>query len=145
MNKTLFCHILPSLMFSVGGLCSCVCDSGTVVRLYLYPTSSSFHLSRQFCFSYSSTFCLSWCSPSFLPLARNADSASVVPTAPHQPPNFCFPAPTPCCCYQKSPLPLFPAPLCGPRALCLLLCRGLIYVCIWPQRAQRGTRLIGPV
>lgn len=49
MNKTLFCHILPSLMCSVGGLRSCVCDSGTVVRLYLYPTSS-FLLSGQFCF-----------------------------------------------------------------------------------------------
>lgn len=35
-------------MCSVGGLRSCVCDSGTVVRLYLYPTSS--FLSGQFCF-----------------------------------------------------------------------------------------------
>lgn len=50
MNKTLFCHILPLLMCSVGGLRSYVCDGGTVVRLYLYPTSSSFLLSGQFCF-----------------------------------------------------------------------------------------------
>lgn len=49
MPKTFFCHILPSLMCSVGGLRSCVCDSGTAVRLYLYPTSS-FLLSGQFCF-----------------------------------------------------------------------------------------------
>lgn len=50
MPKTLFCHILSSLMCSFGGLHSCVCDSGAVVRLYLYPTSSSFLLSGQFCF-----------------------------------------------------------------------------------------------
>lgn len=116
MPKTLFCHILPSLICSVGGLRSCVwqwnCGQAVPLPYFLLLPL----LWAVLFFSYSSTFCLSWCSPPFLPLARNADSASVVPTAPHQPPQFLFSSAYTLLFLSKVPFALIPSTSLRPES-----------------------------
>lgn len=129
-------------MCAVGDLCGCICDSGTMVRLYLCPNSSSFLFSGSVCFFHI-------LQPSAFPDVHTIFSPL---SPPHQKCWLCFccphrpPSTPPISVFQRLHLAVFiESPLCPYSQrlsvaweLSVCCCAAVWYMCVFGHSVHSG-------